>query len=298
MKKKVIKKFTKFRPRIRSRHPSHNPLRNQLPLLPFRSIVRLGSVTVDNDIHAATLVECNSVQSIKNSANKLLMKQCFTQAGVKTAKWCKASEEYEILENGIKFLLGQNDHEQFNGLEFPMVAKSYFGSRGQGNTLIKNKQEFENWLRGKNLNNYILEKFYNYSLEYRLHITKNGYFYTCRKALKQDVPEDQKWRRHDDICVWFTEDNADFKKPNCWNLIVEHCVKALNSLGLDIGCFDVKVQSAVDNKGRQRQEQDFIILESNSAPSFGDLTLVKYLEEIPKILKQKKNYNGRLLYYR
>lgn len=289
MKKKIVKKFTKFRPRIRSRHPSHNPLRNQLPLLPFRSIVRLGSTTVDNDIHAATLVECNSVQSVKNSASKLLMKECFTRSGVKTAKWCKASEQFEILDNGIRFLLGQNDHEDFNGIEFPIVAKSHFGSRGQGNTLLKNKQEFEAWLRGKNLNSYIFEKFYNYGLEYRLHITKEGCFYACRKALKDNVPEDQKWRRHDDICVWFMEDNQEqFKKPASWNLIIEHCVKALNSLGLDIGCFDVRVQGATDSKGRIRENQDFIILESNSAPSFGDVTLVKYLEEIPKILKNKK----------
>ena len=287
VKKVIKKKYTKFRPRIRSRHPSHNPLRNQLPLLPFRSIVRLGSTTVDNDIHAATLVECNSVQSIKNSASKLLMKQCFTQAGVKTAKWSKASEQYEILDHGIKFLLGQNDHEEFNGIEFPIVAKSHFGSRGQGNTLIKSKEELEQWLRGKQLNNYIFEKFMNYALEFRLHISKDGCFYACRKALKADVPEDQKWRRHDDICVWFMEDNEEFKKPDSWNDIVQDCVKALISLGLDIGCFDVRVQSKQNNRGKIREYQDFIILESNSAPSFGDVTLNKYLEEIPKILKSK-----------
>ena len=77
-------KITRFRTLVLTRHPSHFPLRERLPLLPFRSIVRLGSTTVRNDKQR---VECNSVQSVKNSSSKLLMKQCFTKAGVKTADW-------------------------------------------------------------------------------------------------------------------------------------------------------------------------------------------------------------------
>jgi len=39
--------LTHFRPRIRSRHPSHNVLRhteNNLPMMPFRSRIRLGQL--------------------------------------------------------------------------------------------------------------------------------------------------------------------------------------------------------------------------------------------------------------
>jgi hypothetical protein len=34
---------------------------------------------------------------------------------------------------------------------------------------------------------------------------------------------------------------------------------------------------------------DFIVLEINSAPSFGDITAVKYAEEIPKLINKKLN---------
>lgn len=291
--KALKKKLTMFRPQIRSRHPSHKILRTELPLLPFRSVVRLGSTTVLNDTveNGGNRIEINKVQAIKNSASKLLMKQCFNRDGVKTAKWCKASEKYEILDKGIRFLLGQNDHEEFNGLEFPIVAKSLYGSRGQGNTLILNKESLDKWLVGKTLSNYIFEKFYSYSREYRLHITKEGCFYTCRKMLKQDTPENDRWRRHDDNSVWILESNPDFDKPVNWSSIVEHSVKALNAVGLDIGAVDVKVQSKLDNKGNIRENPDFIIIEINSAPSFGELTAEKYIIEINKLLIMKKR-NG------
>jgi hypothetical protein len=48
-----------------------------------------------------------------------------------------------------------------------------------------------------------------------------------------------------------------------------------------VAAFDVKVQSKDKNK--------FIIIESNSAPSFGDITLQKYVDEIPRIVKNKLN---------
>ena len=46
------KKYTLFRPMIRSRHPSHSILRNRfkhLKLLPFKSVIRLGSSTQVSD---------------------------------------------------------------------------------------------------------------------------------------------------------------------------------------------------------------------------------------------------------
>ena len=80
----VKKEFTKWRPVIRSRHPSHNPLRRRnplklLPLLPFKSLIRFGSntelqSTIDN---GGDRIELNTVEAIKNSSNKLLMKECW-----------------------------------------------------------------------------------------------------------------------------------------------------------------------------------------------------------------------------
>src|SRR5690606_33580405 len=163
--------------------------------------------------------------------------------------------------------------------------KHIFGSRGRGNTLINNQEELEAWLQGKTLNNYIFEKFYNYNREYRLHVNEDGCFYTCRKMIKSDTPEDKRWFKNDSNSVWIMEDNELFDKPVNWNSIVEECVKALKAVGLHFGAVDLRVQSRVNSKtDKVRKEPKFIIVEINSAPSFGEITSQKYIEEIPKML--------------
>lgn len=279
----LTKKQVLYRVNVRSRHDTHAPLRELLPKLPFRSIVRLGSTTEIDD--GKLRIECNSVQSVKNSANKLLMKQCFTEAGVKTADW------WQICDNDgwrAYSKLEENTSVPLNQLSYPIVAKSLYGSRGEGNYKLDTQQDLERWLTGKNLRNYIFEKFSTYSKEYRIHVTDEGCFYTCRKLLKNDAPEGT-WQLHDDGTVaWILEDNPSFKKPATWNLIVEDCIKAKNALGLDICSFDVMVQ------GSSKLNPEWIIIESQSAPSFGTITLQKYLEEIPKVLKRKFiEYAGR-----
>lgn len=261
MKAKVKNITGTYRINVLSRHPSHRELRRLLPRLPFKTVVRLGSTTVINDGYRR--VECNSVQSVKNSANKRLMKQCFSRANVRTAQWTDRPNEAETFE-------------------FPIVAKHIYGSRGNGNTLIKSLEAFRTWIRGKEMNSYIFEKFYSYTREYRLHVTAEGCFYTCRKMLREGTPKGERWRRHDDTCVWILEDNPLFQKPNSWNDIVNDCKKGLNSIGADILSFDVKVQS-----NNRREYQDYIIIECNSASSMGEITLIKYLEMIPRILRNK-----------
>ncbi len=275
LKKPPLKKITRFRVRIRSRHPSHSPLRTQLPLLPFRSIVRLGSTTVKPVDSQRTFVECNSVEAIRNSSNKLRMKRCFKTGQVQTAK-------YESLEAFVNYPLAEREKY------YPVVTKSHNGSRGKGNVLHDNEQHFQGWLQGKDVNNYIVEKFHDYSREYRLHVTKDGCFYTCRKMLKNETPEDKRWFRNDSNSTWIMENNPAFNKPVNWDEIVSECVKALVSVGLDVGACDVKVQSAKDKKGNPRTKPEFIIIEINSAPSFGDVTLQHYMQVIPQILKSKK----------
>ena len=281
------KKYTLFRPMILSRHPSHDILRlkhKKIAALPYRSVIRFGSSTEVEDSVAkgGNRIEINTVNAIKISANKLLMKQKFTEAGVRTANW---RQHCPI--------------EGLTDLEFPIVAKAHYGSKGKGNTLLKTHEEYLEWTSGKNLSNYIFEKFMNFGHEFRLHVTEDGCFYTCRKALKQDVPEDQKWRRHDDICVWFLETNENFHKPNSWNDIVSDCVKALKAVGADLLSFDVRVQTPRDKDGNSRPYQEYILLECNSASSMdngtGEVSVCaqKYIDEIPKIIIRKAKQNGR-----
>jgi carbamoylphosphate synthase large subunit len=286
-----------FRPMIRSRHGSHEPFRKGLQKLPFRSVIRLGSTTelIDTIANGGKRIECNTVEAVKNSSSKLRMKQCFTKGNVKTADWWTLENiltdsgypNYFCNYKGIKGNknTGNNDNCYHAELPYPIVAKSHFGSRGNGNYLIKSKEELDKWLPGKTLGNYIFERFYNYVREYRLHVTKDGCFYTCRKMLKEDTPEDKRWFRNDSNSVWIVEENEMFDRPVNWKTIEEECVKALLATGLDVGACDVKVQSSKEKK--ERKDPDFIIIEINSAPSMGDITLQRYTQKLPEILKSK-----------
>lgn len=297
-KKQGIKKLTMYRPQVRSRHPSHGWLKNSIGLLPFRSIVRLGSTTqIGDEVSVGgRRVECNTVQAIKTSASKLLMKQVFLEAGVKTAEWyyCWIPKytdghiEKAIFMKSVNIgNMIETTPNTINDLPYPIVAKHHYGSRGEGNFLINSQQELDKWMSGKTLSNYIFEKFYNYSREYRLHVTKDGCFYTCRKMLKGTTPAESRWYRNDSNSVWVLEDNPQFDKPVNWATIVAECVKALKAVGLDVGAIDLKVQSAKTEKGELRKDPQFIVIETNSAPSMGNITQIKYQAELPKILNFK-----------
>jgi len=285
----VAKVGTGYYSQIRSRHPSHDVFRNRKELkFPFRSVIRFGSTTElpDTIAKGGKRIELNSTEAIKNSASKLRMKNCFTLSKVKTADWyyIRKDKFYKInnYENQI-----QETVLLISDLPYPIVAKHHFGSRGNGNYLLNSQEELQNWMKGKDLSNYLFEKFYNYNREYRLHVTKNGCFYTCRKMLKSDAPKDKRWFRNDSNSVWIVEENEQFDKPINWKLIEEQCVEALKSTGLDFGACDVRVQSSKNNDGKKRKDVDFIIVEINSAPSFGERTEIEYLKELPKILKEK-----------
>jgi len=285
--KKLIKKqVTQFRVRIRSRHPSHSVLRESTIRLPFKSVIRLGSETVVKDVD----VECNTVEAVRNSSSKLLMKQCFSKAGVITAQWYIANKK---LDGTILFYTGLDDTHSntimIKEMPYPLISKSLYGSRGLGNAKINSELELLDFVKDKDLKNYIFEEYKTYLREYRLHVTEAGCFYTCRKMLKRDTPEDKKFQRHDDNCVWILEENPAFDKPVNWDMVVADCVKALKSLGLDIAAFDLKIQSATDSKGIKRENPEWIVIESCSAPSFGERTAEEYIKIIPQVLTNKFN---------
>lgn len=282
-----------FRPQIRTKHPSQDHLRGSLDIQPNRTVIRLGSTTTLEDIYpqgirnGRRIIEINTVEAVKNSASKLRMKKCFTRGNVKTAEW------WQFIDN--RFVMNDNINQITNieNLPYPIVAKSHYGSRGEGNYKLNDEAELRRWMQGKNLSNYIFEKFYNFTREYRIHVTAEGYFYTCRKMLRRDADRNNSWQRHDDNCVWIREENPSFDKPSNWNTIVEHCVRALNATGLDIAGFDVKVQSATNQRGERRENPDFIIIESNSACSHGEITAIKYKEALNRLcdIKNGRNVN-------
>lgn len=273
-------KQTRFRPLILSRHPSHRSLREDLPLLPFRSVVRLGSTTPKPG-----RIECNSSQACATSANKRLMKQAFDHGHVVTARWA-------VFTTGTAPQFVERIQRDFRAGGdrgfIPVVSKQVHGSRGRGNRLHKTIAELTAFVaRAGHTDQYVYEKFYNFSREYRLHVTHAGVFYACRKMLKEETPDANRWYRNDSNCSWIIETNPQFDRPSNWTTIVEECIKACRAVGLDFSGVDVKVQSRTTEGGRVRTNPEFIVIETNSAPSFGDITLTKYLQEIPRILREK-----------
>ena len=75
------------------------------------------------------------------------MKQKFTEEDVKTAEWISGTQNNlsQIKEWAIE--------------KYPIVAKNHYGSKGKGNTLIKNVEELNEWAIGKTIPHYIFEKF-------------------------------------------------------------------------------------------------------------------------------------------
>lgn len=275
-------KYQKRSLRVLTRHPSHAILRTNKLMLNKLTLLRLGSTTVSSGNYD---VEINSTQAVANSANKLKMKTCFHQKEVPTASWGTINGSIYLPSNDLRY-----PGIPINELEFPIVAKCIFGSRGRGNTLISTLDELNSFLIDKNLSRYIFEKFYNFSREYRLHVTEQGCFYTCRKMIKEETPENQRWFRNDSNSVWILETNESFDRPISWRDIEIASVKALQAVGLDVGAVDVKVQSNRKANGSLRDKTDFIILEINSAPSFGEMTAEMYRNQIPKIVDHKLKF--------
>ena len=230
-------------------------------------VVRLGSRTPLSEIFPRShsrAVEINSIEGISNSRDKLIMKQCFDRGEVKTARWAQLTPEtgWDV---------------------FPAIIKQRGSHGGEGIFLINNAEELSQWRSAHtNTSGYIIEEYKNFTKEYRLHVTEDGCFYTCRKMLKSDATD--RWHRHDSNCVWIVEENPLFEKPKNWDDVVVECVKALNYVGLTTGACDVKIQS---EKGKRDSfVPDFIIMEINSAPAMGQGTTAKYFEKLTEIIRR------------
>lgn len=246
---------------VRSKNHSCEPLRGA-PVR-RRMILRLGSTTPTEQItRRRDYVELNKPEACKISGNKILMKKVFIDAGVKTAEYFTLKRDYK--QSFVK--------DYFNRFGV-IIAKHKHSSKGNGIFLLKNYDDFKNFVRENDFINFVFEKYYNYNKEYRLHVTDNC-FYTCRKMLKRDVED--RWHRHDSNSVWILEDNPSFDKPENWDDIVNDCIRARKALGLDICAFDVKCET-------QKARPNWIILESNSAPALGDIGIQKYKDEIYRL---------------
>ena len=262
---------------VRSKNVSCKDLRNIET--PYRVIYRMGSSTPTSEIltrrkpnSRKPLLEINLPESCILSNDKIKMKRRFSHAKLPTAEWFTVKGVNSGRQKIAYWLT------QWNSI----IAKHKHSSKGNGIYLIQNLEDYENFVQTteRPVVEYVFERYYTYSREYRLHVTKEGCFYANRKMLKEDA--EVRWHRHDNNSVWILEDNELFNRPDNWDKIVESCVSALKSLGLDIAAFDIKVQKS-DVKNPK-----WIILESNSAPALGDITREKYKEVLLKMIENGK----------
>jgi len=268
--------------KIRSKNETADPLRKRIDCGRDKVVLRLGSTTPNEAIFSGPanqkVYEINKPIGATISGDKLKMKKAFLQAGL----W-EVTAPYLPLKNVSAILDSKNPTAPFYPVDegekligrYPSIIKHRNSSRGNGIYFIRDEESLVSFLRRKNdeeLNGYIIEKYFTYTKEYRLHVTRNGCFYACRKMLKRDTPEGDRFHRHEDNSVWILEDNPIFERPAEWDVIVDACIKAMKSVQLDLCAVDVKVSK--DNNGKSK----FIILETNSAPSLGEIGTQKYIE--------------------
>lgn len=257
----------KFKVQIRTKNYTATPLRSSI-FSSKRAIVRLGSTTdTKNAFPKASslgrdIIEINTVESIENSRSKLRMKDRFASHGVPQANWFDCEET-----------IRQGHLEE---LPYPLVAKRIYGFKGHGMTLLNNQKELEDFVKATNLDGYYFEQFHNYAREYRLHCDTTECFMTWRKLRRADA--DNRWFFNSSNCNWVNEDHELFNRPSNWAEIERDCINAINSVGLTIGAVDVRVQSD------KYPTPHYIICEVNSAPALGDLGIIKYREQITKII--------------
>ncbi|MEG1495446.1 MAG: hypothetical protein RRZ84_07795 [Romboutsia sp.] len=240
-----------FRLRIFSPNASCAPLRS----IPFnqRVLLRLGSTTPL--VSKYKYLELNTINGVKTSANKITMKKAFDAAKISHSEW--------ITSKNI------NDIRKFFHIHKILIAKHRNSSQGKNIYYVDNIQSLENLFTTINIKDFVFEKYYFYSLEYRVHIDVNhGCFYACRKVLKDDA--DIQWHKHanNSIFVLVTKEHI---LPECWEKMILECIKALKQMQLTIACFDILCSN-----------DRYIILESNTAPSLASYGITYYGNHLKK----------------
>jgi glutathione synthase/RimK-type ligase-like ATP-grasp enzyme len=256
-----MKKFV----RVRTKNYTARPLRGSILVDDF-AIVRLGSLTPTGRIFPGRrdVVEINTVESVQNSRNKLLMKDCFSKLKIPQAEWWINDDKLKVKD-----------------LPYPIVIKRVYGFQGRGMELINDVTELTEWLRHHTFNDqWFIEKFFNGSREYRLHVAKNiGCFLAWRKLRTKEATN--RWFFNSENSNWVGVDHKLFDKPSCWKAMEKAAMDCLASTGLDIGACDIRVQSSKETKPK------FIVCEINSAPALLEQGIKAYRFQIERLIKEK-----------
>lgn len=246
-----------FKLRVFSPNTSCAPLRS----IPFnqRVLLRLGSITPL--VSKYKYLEINTIEGIKISGNKIAMKRAFDKASVIHSEWINSASKSDI--------------RKFLNLHKILIAKHKHSSKGKNIYYIDNLKSLDYLCDTVDIKDLVFEKYYFFPDEYRVHIDVNhGCFYACKKVLKPDA--DVQWHKHADNSV-FVLVKKDHKLPECWENMINDCIKVLKQMKLTIACFDILCSN-----------NNYIIVESNTAPSLASYGITYYSNHL------KKYYDTRL----
>lgn len=277
--------------KLRSKNPSASDLREKLSKVRTKSpfVVRLGSrtplSTYTNPVYRSAN-EINTIDSIENSRDKLRMKACFATGEVRQSNWWEFrgnnTSQMRVVDPTLNF--DGHPHDtivEASTLPYPVVVKQIYGFKGHGMVKCENIEELNAWLSNHSTSGYYVEEFKNFAKEYRLHATQERVFLSWRKLRKSDA--EQRWFFNSTNCNWVNENHESFAKPEGWDLMCEHAVRAITATGLSIGAVDVRCKSNC------RAENDFIVLETNSAAQLGDIGTNAYFDEILRIVQTQNS---------
>jgi len=254
---------------------THNKLVNKIEY-PEPAMVRMGYGWNKNADNNKLVI--NSYNAIITCINKWETKKTWLNNNINTP----AAYYYDKENNKVRSVTEYDviEPKTFAENRLPIIQKLAGQRRwGEGMKLINTKKKFMNSLKNYEHKKYY-ELFFNYPNEYRVHVSLLGEVHAAQKI--QWKKQKNKWC-YDSRTIDFT---SYFKIPKWWDKMIMECIKAIKLIKLDIGGFDIKG----DNN-------DFTILEVNSAPSLSETSGNKYIVHIPRLLDFKyKQHDGRTCY--
>lgn len=237
--------------RIFSPNKSCAPLRN----LQFnrRVFLRFGSTTPL--VSKFKYFELNSIEGVRMSSNKIIMKRIFDEQNIHHSNWISSDNPHLIINFFNKYKM--------------LIAKHKRSSQGKDIYYIDTLESLMELLKTVNIKDFVFEKYCFFPSEYRVHVDKDhGCFYACKKVLKEDA--EVEWHKHfnNSTFVRVTEEHV---LPQCWDELIKECQMICKAMNMHILCFDIL---CCDN--------DFIIVETNSAPALATYGLTYYSNHIQK----------------
>lgn len=298
---------TSWSPTIYSRHPSHGAFRSRkvgektvFPLgkFPFKVDIGFGSPTQSE----AGVLRLNTPEAVENSSHKLRTKELLVKNNIPTPAYATGGQMGEFIKNDSNFPCVFKRISGSGG-EGMVVCKT----RDEAVAFLQKKQSgyFVEKIFQPNLKQ---------CREYRIHVSPwlagvevrfslarpvddegnpqmdlehyslRGEIFSMRKKMTKEATEAGHFGRnlnlgHAFFSTNFSKTEVKDKKRGVtvqmdWDFMVDDCVRAVESLGLDFGAVDILWDSETGTH---------TILEVNSAPSMGaELMQVRTATAVPK----------------